>query len=219
MRVVGGRWAGRELLSPSGRVRPTAEPVRVAIAELVVGEIHGARTLDLFAGTGAVGIEFLSRGARSCDFVEDDPSALHALKANVAGLRLPAGRTRIFRKDAIPFVERLEVVGVVGVERRGVERRSASDQIAPVGGEAPYDLAFADPPWGSRKLDRVLHAWRTRPFSRILLLEHAADHPPQELHTARSRPGGEDLPEMIQRQVGDAMLTLLRRPGSGAPRP
>jgi 16S rRNA (guanine966-N2)-methyltransferase len=187
MRVVGGKWAGRDLVSPSGRVRPTAEPVREAIAALVAEELKGARTLDLFAGTGAVGIEFLSRGARSCDFVEDDPSALHALKANVVGLRLPAGRARIFRRDAIPFVEGL------------AWSRDAR------GGEVPYDLAFADPPWGSRKMDRVLGVWRTRPFARLLLLEHAADHPLPEFA------GGDDM-VVARRQVGEAMLTLLRGP-------
>ena len=218
VRVVGGRWGGRDLVSPSGRVRPTAEPVRAAIAEMVADELKGARTLDLFAGTGAVGIEFLSRGARSCDFVEDDPSALHALKANVVGLRLPPRRARIFRKDAIPFVERLglEPGGVEpgGVEPGGGEPRGG-ERPGRAGG-VPYDLAYADPPWGSRKLDRVLGAWRARPFSRLLLLEHAADHPPEALQAGGEGTDGVDL---VQRRVGDAMLTLFRRRVAHDPQP
>ena len=217
MRVVGGRWGGRDLVSPSGRVRPTAEPVRAAIAEMVAEELKGARTLDLFAGTGAVGIEFLSRGARSCDFVEDDPSALHALKANVAGLRLPPGRARIFRKDAIPFVESLGLEPG-GVEQGGDEPRGAERPRRGGGapGGVPYDLAFADPPWGSRKLDRVLAAWRVRPFSRLLLLEHAADHPPEALQAGGE---GTDGVDQVQRRVGEAMLTLFRRRVAHDPQP
>lgn len=117
--------------------------------EALGADLPKARVLDLFAGTGALGLEALSRGAQSCDFVENGPSALHALKANVAALRVREC-TRIFVKDAIPFVERI-------------------DQIA-------YDIAFADPPYGSRKLDRIVQRWLEQPFSRTLAVEHAFDH-------------------------------------------
>src|SRR5687768_5865267 len=106
--------------------------------QLLGEDLRGARVLDLFAGTGALGLEALSRGAASCDFVENHPSALHSLKANVAALRV-RDQTRIFKHDSIPFVERIE------------DRR--------------YDIAFADPPYGSRKLDRVLARWIEVPFS------------------------------------------------------
>jgi 16S rRNA (guanine966-N2)-methyltransferase len=171
VRIVAGRWAGRDLVSPAGRVRPTAEAVRVAALELVGTAVERARVLDLFAGTGALGLEALSRGASSCDFVENGPSAIHALKANVAAFRLRKW-ARVFDRDAIPFVERLPA--------------------------AAYDLAFADPPYGSRKLDRVLARWREVPFSALLVLEHAADQP--------LRPRGRS------RRVGDAMVTLLEAP-------
>ena len=150
MRIVGGRWAGTDLVSPGGRVRPTSETLRAACLKLIEQDIPGARVLDLFAGSGALGLEALSRGARSCDFVENNPAALHALKANVAKLRIRE-KTRLFKRDAIPFVEQL----TAGV----------------------YDIAFADPPYGSKKLDRVLAHWQTVAFSQILVLEHAADHP------------------------------------------
>ena len=149
MRIVGGRWAGRGLTSPAGRVRPTAEDVRVLWMELLGDRLEGARILELYAGTGAVGLEALSRGARSVDFVENGPAALHALKANVAALR--AGkRTRIFKQDALRYIGRLP--------------------------EAAYDIALADPPWGSKQTERLVQRWIDVPFARALAIEHAADH-------------------------------------------
>lgn len=149
MRIVGGRFAGLELLSPGERVRPTMEPLRELCMRYLVDDLAGARCIDLFAGTGAIGLEALSRGARSVDFVENGTSAIHSLKANVAKVKA-RDRARIFLRDAIPFVERL-----------------------PAGA---YDIAFVDPPYGSRKLDRVVARWLAVPFARILVVEHAADH-------------------------------------------
>ena len=161
MRIFSGIWAGEDLVSPGKRVRATAEAVRHEWATLLEPHLQGARVLDLFAGSGALGLEALSRGAASCDFVEDGPAALHALKANVAARRLrrlppgarPTARRkaiRVLKRDAIPFVQGLNA--------------------------GAYDVAFADPPYGSRKLDRVLERWLEVPFSRILGLEHAPDH-------------------------------------------
>ena len=150
MRIVKGRYAGRDLVSPNdARVRPTAEHVRSALLDLLEADLGGARVLDLFAGTGALGLEALSRGAARADFVETRPSSLHALRANVALLRL-RDRTRIFKRDALPFAGALEADA--------------------------YDVAFADPPYGSRMLDRVLDDWHARHFSRVLAVEHSASH-------------------------------------------
>lgn len=150
MRIVGGKYAGRDLLSPAdARVRPTAEPVRVAMLEMLRADVKDARVLDLFAGTGALGLEALSRGAHSADFVEFRPSSLHALKANIATLRM-LDRTRVFKRDAIPFVAGLT--------------------------QDSYDLAFADPPYGSRMLDLVLESWQATGFARVLAVEHARTH-------------------------------------------
>jgi 16S rRNA (guanine966-N2)-methyltransferase len=148
VRIVAGRYAGTPLTSPGGRVRPTAEALRDAWLTALEPELAGARVLDLFAGSGALGLEAISRGAGTADFVEDNPAALHSLKANVARLRLK-GRARIFKKDVLPFVDRLE-------------RNS-------------YDIALVDPPYGSGKLERVLARWRALPFSRIIGCEHAAE--------------------------------------------
>jgi 16S rRNA (guanine966-N2)-methyltransferase len=150
VRIVAGKFAGRTLASPQDqRVRPTAEHVRVALLDLLAADLPGARVLDLFAGTGAVGLEAISRGAHRADFVELRPDSLHALRANVALLRLRE-RTRIFKRDALPFAAAL-----------------AADS---------YDIAFADPPYGSRMLDRVIEGWQATRFARVLAVEHASDH-------------------------------------------
>ena len=150
MRIVSGKFAGRDLTSPNDfRVRPTAERVRAAMLDMLRADLAGARVLDLFAGTGALGLEAISRGARSADFVEIRPSSLHALRANVAALRLRE-RTRIFKKDALPFAAALA--------------------------EGSYEIAFVDPPYESRMLDRVIDSWRATRFSPILAIEHASTH-------------------------------------------
>lgn len=160
MRIVGGTFAGRDLTSPNDRrVRPTAEHVRAALLDLLASDLRDARVLDLFAGTGALGLEAISRGARSADFVEFRPDSLHALKANIATLRL-RDRTRVFKKDALPFAAAL-----------------APDS---------YDVAFADPPYQSRLLDRVLQSWREHRFARVLAAEHAADQRFAEGRTSRT---------------------------------
>jgi len=150
VRITGGKLAGRHLTSPADRrVRPTAEPVRSALLDWLAPDLPGARVLDLCAGTGALGLEAISRGAKRCDFVEFRPASLHALKANIAALRLREV-TRVFKKDALPFADALA--------------------------EGAYDLAFADPPYESRLLDRILASWQARRFARILAVEHALTH-------------------------------------------
>jgi 16S rRNA (guanine966-N2)-methyltransferase len=126
-----------------------------------------ARVLDLFAGTGALGIEAISRGALSADFVEFRPDSLHALRANIANFRL-RDCTRIFKRDAIPFAAALAT--------------------------ASYDIAFADPPYGSRQLDRVIESWRASRFARFLAVEHARTH---EIPAGTSR-----------RTFGDTVVTI-----------
>lgn len=120
MRVIAGALGGRRLVAPAGRdTRPTSDRVREALFS-ILGPLDGARVLDLFAGSGALGIEALSRGAASAVFVERAPAALKALRANLEtlGLTVPvaARDVRAFLRDA----------------------RAAGDT---------YDLAFLDPPY------------------------------------------------------------------------
>jgi 16S rRNA (guanine966-N2)-methyltransferase len=178
VRIVGGRFAGRDLVSPRGwRVRPTAEYVRAVLLDMLEADVPGARVLDLFAGTGALGLEALSRGAGRVDFVEYEPDSLHALRANITSLRVRA-ITRVFKRDAIPFAAAL--------------------------GPDSYDVAFADPPYGSRKLDRVLESWRQNRFARILAVEHARTHA---------------VPPGAKRRVfGETAVTVFRMSGQAARR-
>jgi 16S rRNA (guanine966-N2)-methyltransferase len=151
MRIVGGKLKGKELLGPSDfRVRPTAEHVRGAVLDALEADIADARVLDLFAGTGALGLEALSRGAKSADFVETRPSSLHALKANIIALRLKE-KTRTFKKDAVLFAAAL----------------TTPDH---------YGVAFVDPPYESRQLDRVIKSWMEHGFAKVLVCEHATKH-------------------------------------------
>ena len=150
MRIVAGKFGGRDLTSPNDfRVRPTAEHVRAELLDMLRADVPNARVLDLFAGTGALGLEAMSRGALRADFVETRPASLHALRANVAALRL-RDRTRVFKRDALPFAAALTA--------------------------DTYDITFLDPPYGSRMLDRVLESWSANRFSRILAVEHAPTH-------------------------------------------
>src|SRR3954464_708807 len=150
VRIVKGASAGRDLMSPADRrVRPTAEHVRAGLLDMLAADLAGARILDLFAGTGALGLEAISRGAKSADFVEIRPASLHALRANIAALRLRE-RTRVFKKDALPFAGNLQA--------------------------GSYEVAFADPPYESRMLDRVVETWKANQFSNVLAVEHARLH-------------------------------------------
>jgi 16S rRNA (guanine966-N2)-methyltransferase len=176
MRVVGGKFAGRNLTSPADqRVRPTAEHVRAGLLDLLATDLPGARVLDLFAGTGALGIEAISRGADRADFVEFRPGSLHALRANVAALRL-RDQTRIFKRDALPFATNLS--------------------------PESYDIAFADPPYESRMLDRLIETWQANRFARILAVEHARTH---------VLPNG-----VLRRTFEDTTITIYR--AASAPR-
>jgi 16S rRNA (guanine966-N2)-methyltransferase len=173
MRILRGRFAGTDLVSPGGRVRPTTEEARDAWLTALEGDLPGARVLDLFAGTGALGLEALSRGAGSVDFVESGPSALHALRANLARLRA-SDSTRVFVRDALAFVGGLK--------------------------EGAYDIAFADPPYTSKLSERILEAWRVKPFARVLGLEHAAEV---------VLPGR----AVLRRRVGEGAFTIFRADG------
>jgi 16S rRNA (guanine(966)-N(2))-methyltransferase RsmD len=121
MRVIAGEWGGRRLQAPAGAAtRPTSDRVREALFSILGDRVAGARVLDLFAGSGALGIEALSRGAGSAVFVDDAPAAIKAIRANLEALSLPAD---VRRTDALRFLG------------------------AASGDGAQYDLVFLDPPY------------------------------------------------------------------------
>lgn len=126
MRIVGGEFRSRPLAGPvTGGIRPTSDRLRETLFDILIhryGEpAPGARVLDLFAGTGALGLEALSRGAESCLLVEEDAAARGLIRTNIEALGLN-GRARLFRRDAT--------------------------QLGPAGTILPFTLAFADPPYG-----------------------------------------------------------------------
>jgi 16S rRNA (guanine966-N2)-methyltransferase len=134
LRIIAGAWRGRPLLAPQGRdTRPTSDRAREGLFSMLasrIGSFEGLEVADLFAGTGALGLEALSRGAAHCTFVERDPAALKVLRRNI---------------DAFGASERTEV------------RAQAAEQA--VRPRMPCDLAFMDPPYRSglaqQALDRV----------------------------------------------------------------
>jgi 16S rRNA (guanine966-N2)-methyltransferase len=138
MRVVGGRLRGRALAAPrSQAIRPTADRLRESLFNILAhgygDPVSGARVLDLFAGTGALGIEALSRGAGFTLFVDDSAEARALLRNNVEALGL-GGSSRIFRRDAT--------------------RLGAAHPLP------PFSLLFADPPYGRGLAERALASAR-----------------------------------------------------------
>jgi 16S rRNA (guanine966-N2)-methyltransferase len=145
MRVIAGSHRGRRLSGPAGTaLRPTSDKVRQAIFSILGAHVLGGRFLDLYAGTGAVGIEALSRGATSVTFVESDPKAVRLLRRNLQVCEL-LDRVQIRIEKAAAFLDHKESWG------------------------GPYDVLFADPPYAAlNELEIVTHAWRPG-----LLSEHA----------------------------------------------
>ena len=122
MRIVAGRYRGRRLTAPPGLdTRPTSDRVREALFN-ILGDIEGLRVLDLFAGSGALAIEALSRGAAGAVLVEQDPRAVDAIRANLDALG--ASEARVVRGDALAWLRRAE-------------------------GE--WDIVFLDPPYSSAR--------------------------------------------------------------------
>ena len=139
MRIVGGKFKGRALVAPDGRgTRPTSDRARETVFNILVHaswapDLDGVRVIDLFAGSGALGFEAISRGAAFCLFVETDSAARGAIRTNADALQL-FGITRIHRRSATDLGPK------------------------PAGVGAPFDLAFLDPPYGK---DLVLPCLRT----------------------------------------------------------
>lgn len=156
MRVTGGSFGGRMLKSPaSSRIRPTADKLRQAIFNILAhaygDPVSGARVLDLFAGTGALGIEALSRGAAFALFVEETAEARALIRANVEALAL-TGVTKIFRRDAT--------------------------KLGPRGAFEPFSLVFCDPPYGKGFAEKALASAREGGWlakDALLVVEESAE--------------------------------------------
>jgi 16S rRNA (guanine966-N2)-methyltransferase len=156
MRVVGGRLRGRSLAAPKGEaIRPTSDRLRETLFNILAhtygDPVTGARVLDLFSGTGALGIEALSRGAGFALFIDDGAQARALLRANVDALGLGAV-TRIFRRDAT--------------------------RLGPAHPLEPFSLAFLDPPYRKGLAEQALAAMRDGGWltpDALVVVEEAAD--------------------------------------------
>src|ERR1700710_330038 len=134
MRIVAGAWRGRTLVVPPGQgTRPTADRVRQALFDMIMhaawggrAVIEGATVLDVFAGTGALGLEALSRGAASACFIESDPAALRVLRSNIAAVKA-GSRSEVLAVDALTALP-----------------------------GSPADVVFLDPPYGQALIPRAL---------------------------------------------------------------
>jgi 16S rRNA (guanine966-N2)-methyltransferase len=188
MRVVTGRFGGRRIRAPEAPgVRPTSDRVREALFAWL-GALEGVRVLDVYAGSGAIGIEALSRGASSVTFIERGAASLAALRDNLRTLGIGQTEARVLRGDAVATLRRLG--------------RQA----------ARFDLVFLDPPYASGEAERALVALvdaRLLTPEGTVVLEAAWRHP------VAAVPG---LQAIEERRYGDTVLLRFTAAAPGAER-
>jgi 16S rRNA (guanine966-N2)-methyltransferase len=184
LRIVGGTLRGRALKAPQGEAtRPTADRARQAVFNILEHAawsdgIEGRRVVDLFAGSGALGLEAVSRGASACLLVDRAEPSLAAARGNIEALGV-GGRCRLLKVDATRLPRRLE-------------------------SEAPFDIAFLDPPYGKGLGEMALASLRGEGWlepGAVVVLERGADEPELQV------PGFEVLDE---RRYGAARVWFLR---------
>ncbi len=155
MRIIGGASRGRRLTGPRGlAVRPTADQVKAALFNILADRIAGARFLDLYAGTGNIGIEALSRGAQQATFVESSPAMGRLLRANLQRCGF----------------ERLAEIRLIPVSRFLKQHH-----------ESPYDIVFLDPPYRTEEAEKVLPSLGHDAIIRangVVIVEHFHKSPP-----------------------------------------
>lgn len=190
MRVVAGTARGRRLVAPQGAgTRPTADRVREATFNALgsLGVVEGATVVDLFAGSGALGIEALSRGAVACDFVESSAAACRMIAANLAKTKL----SHLGRIHRLPVARFLAMAGKAGATEPA--------------GCGPFDLILMDPPYAVEGLDALLRDLAAGSLvgpQTALLVEH------DRQRTLPARVG--DLELLKVRSLGDSAFTLYR---------
>ncbi|MFZ0943450.1 MAG: 16S rRNA (guanine(966)-N(2))-methyltransferase RsmD [Syntrophobacteraceae bacterium] len=156
MRIIAGAFRGRRLHAPKGnRIRPTIDWVREAVFNMIATEVPGAKVLDLFAGTGAMGLEALSRGAHSCFFVDNSAEAVSLIRENVQ-LCAAQDRSRIIHGPAASAIRRL----------------GSENEL--------FDLIFMDPPYGKGYIEKTLEIVGAiaRDDALVIAEHHIKDKPP-----------------------------------------
>jgi 16S rRNA (guanine(966)-N(2))-methyltransferase RsmD len=188
MRIIGGENRGLKLATPRGReVRPILDRVRESLFSILRHDVPEARVADLFAGTGVIGLEALSRGAVSCVFVDKDPRCIATIKTNVEKTRV-GDRARVIREDVFRSIELIAADG-------------------------PLDLVFVDPPYrlmrSERNLDRVIEF-----VGRLGEADALADDGllvfrfPSDVHL---EPDIDRLTKTDQRRWGGMKIAMLKR--------
>jgi len=173
MRIIAGRWRGHRIKTVSGRgVRPTTDRVREAWMAAIGAKVEGAKVLDLFAGSGALGLEALSRGAEEVVFVERAKNALVTLRGNVELLGAKE-ECRIVAGDAMAFVRRLT--------------------------EGAFDLGLADPPYNLGLAGRLLEIFAEKGFAQELWVEHRSTEVMPPLPGLRQRRYGDTTLTALKR--------------------
>ena len=167
MRIVAGAYRGRQLKSPTwDGLRPTSDRLRETLFNILGPSVRGARVLDGYAGTGAIGIEALSRGAAAVTFVERDPRAVQLIEANLAALGVRGGGG-----DAKPVII----------------RAGLADVITRLGGQV-FDLIILDPPYADGAAREALDAAGALAAAGTrIVVEHAARHAPPDAHAGLRR--------------------------------
>lgn len=182
MRIITGSHKGRRLkVSGGDRVRPTSGRVRAAIFDILPLDLSGVRVLDLYAGSGALGLEALSRGALSAVFVDSGDRALPGLVSNLRAMNA-ALQCRVMAKKVMPALKLLAAEG------------------------ARFDLCFADPPYASRELDKVLgqlSALGLLSEEAMVVIEHDSAKTLSERYDALAR--------VDHREYGGTAVTFYRR--------
>jgi 16S rRNA (guanine966-N2)-methyltransferase len=172
MRIIAGRWRGRTLRTSPGRAtRPTTDRVREAWMSALQFDLPDSRVLDLFAGSGALGLEALSRGAEHVTFVERAKPALEALRANITALGADA-ETTIVNEDALDFVRGLAA--------------------------GAYDFVLADPPYGQGTAALLAESFVVTPFASWLWVEHGAAEKMPAIPGLRTRRYGDTALTSVQ---------------------
>lgn len=189
MRIVSGEFRGRRLVAPKGRgVRPTLEKVREAIFDSLGPVFEGADVLDLFAGSGAMGFEALSRGAARVVFVDVEQRPVDAINENARLLGVSQSRMSILTMTAENAVRRLSQSG------------------------SSYDVVFVDPPWESGLYEQVMLALSLSGVIRpggIVVVEHSRRFPVEAVYGP--------LIQKKDRQYGDTCVAYFHRPVSVSP--
>ena len=143
VRITSGQYRGREILTPGAGTHPMGEREKMALFNMISSDLIGARVLDAYAGSGALGIEALSRGAKSCNFVERSGEATKIIKQNLLKLDILPDTFNVFKQNVVDFES-----------------------------NESYDMIIADPPYDDFRIDEIEHLVRFLKDGGVLVLSH-----------------------------------------------